>query len=80
VTWFGNLSVARPASRAKGIRSLVILVCWSVWCERNKRIFQKAERNIDQVVAAIQGEARQWSKAGSKCLGAVCKRVVSCVR
>jgi hypothetical protein len=30
------------------------------------------------VVAAIQGEARQWSKAGSKCLGAgIAQSVVS---
>jgi hypothetical protein len=77
VAWFGSLSVARPASAAKGIRSLVTLDCWSVWCERNTRIFQKGERNVDQVVAAIQCEARQWSKAGSKRLGVVIAQSVS---
>jgi hypothetical protein len=75
--WFGNLSAVRPASTAKGIRSLVILVCWSVWCECNMRIFQKVERRADQVIAAIQCEARQWSKAGSKWLGAVIAQSVS---
>jgi hypothetical protein len=41
------------------------------------RIFQKAKRRADQVVAAIQCEARQWSKACSKWLGAVIAQSVS---
>jgi hypothetical protein len=63
--WYGDLSVTLPAARVKGVKSLVVLVCWMVWCERNRRIFDGVERSVGQVVAAIQSEARQWILVGA---------------
>jgi hypothetical protein len=39
-------SATLPATRAKGVKSLVVLVCWMVWCERNRRTFEGMERTV----------------------------------
>jgi hypothetical protein len=69
-TWYGDLSGALPAPKAKGVKSLIILVCWTVWREHNRRIFDRVERNAGQVVAALQSEARQllFSTSGAPIL------------
>jgi hypothetical protein len=67
--WFGDLSGALPQTRSKRAKSLIILVCWMVWCERNKRIFDRVDRDWGQLVAVIQGEAHQWIKASASQLG-----------
>jgi hypothetical protein len=38
--WLHGLAIsgALPQARSKGAKSLTILLCWTVWCERNKRI------------------------------------------
>jgi hypothetical protein len=59
-TWYGDLSGVLPAGSAKGAKSLIVLACWTVWCKRNRRIFNGVERTVGQVVAIIQSEARQW--------------------
>jgi hypothetical protein len=64
--WFGDLSGALPRMKSKGAKSLVILACWTVLCERNRRIFDKVERDAGQLVAVIQSQTRQWIKAGAR--------------
>jgi hypothetical protein len=59
VDWFGNLSGAprQTAAVTKGAQSLSILVCWTVWKERNTRIFQGAENAPTLMVETIKCEA-----------------------
>jgi hypothetical protein len=63
--WFSELSSALPQAKCKGARSLVILTCWTVWCELNTRIFDRVEKDWVRLVSEIQSEARQWIKAGT---------------
>jgi hypothetical protein len=37
--WFGNIcgSTRHSSAQVKGVRSLAILVCWTIWKERNAR-------------------------------------------
>jgi hypothetical protein len=39
--WFSELpsGINLTKAQAKGVRSLTILICWTVWKERNTRIF-----------------------------------------
>jgi hypothetical protein len=60
VNWYGDLSGALLAATAKGAKSLIVLIGWMIWCERNRRIFDGFKRRSDQLVAMIQAEARQW--------------------
>jgi len=50
----------------KGLRSLIILVCWEVWKERNARIFDHNGATNQQVLNKIRDEARLWKAAGAK--------------
>jgi len=41
-TWWENLD-RTPSTARRGLRSIIILVCWEVWTERNTRIFERKE-------------------------------------
>jgi hypothetical protein len=52
-------------AKAKGAKSRTVLVCWMLWCERNRRIFEGVERCPDQITAMIQADAWQRILAGA---------------
>jgi hypothetical protein len=54
--WFFRLLGKSTAATAKGIRTLIILVCWNVWRERKSRIFEGKEKPIAQLVSEIQNK------------------------
>jgi len=58
----------------KGVRSLIILVIWEIWRERNARIFDHREASVQQVLNVIKGAAALWSAAGAKHLGGLIRR------
>uniref|UniRef100_A0A0A9GPV4 Reverse transcriptase zinc-binding domain-containing protein n=1 Tax=Arundo donax TaxID=35708 RepID=A0A0A9GPV4_ARUDO len=61
--WYASLA---PRNAANGTRSLALLTIWSIWRERNNRIFKSNVRPVHLVVSEIQDEARQWYLAGTK--------------
>ena len=65
---------------AKTQGSLVILVCWEVWMERNARIFNRTEAPSFMVTAKIKDEASMWIIAGAKHLAHLIGRVRVCLR
>jgi hypothetical protein len=54
------------SAKQKGIYSLVILVCWTVWEEQNARIFDAKEKQHARIVTEIKDEARLWIQADAK--------------
>jgi len=63
--WWSNMVRIHCVDR-KGLRSLIILVCWKVWKERNARIFEHNGATNQQVLNKIRDEARLWKAAGAK--------------
>ena len=55
-----------PSPSKRGVRSLIILVCWELWKERNARIFDHSEVPSFMVAARIKEEASTWILAGAK--------------
>jgi hypothetical protein len=53
------------SAKAKGGRTLAILVCWSIWRERNARLFEGQEKNVAHLVSEIKDEADLWGTAVS---------------
>jgi hypothetical protein len=51
-----------------GIRSIIILVLWELWTERNARIFKAKASTLRQLMNRIQDEANGWAFAGAKTL------------
>jgi hypothetical protein len=66
--WYNRFACASRSSTAKGVCSIVILVCCSIWKERNARIFDGHEKSISQLVTECRDEARLWVRAGAKAL------------
>ena len=59
------MATIRGVSR-KGLKFLVILVCWKIWNEHNARIFDSTEAHSFTVAKKIKGEASAWILAGAK--------------
>jgi hypothetical protein len=53
----------------KAISSLVLLVTWELWNERNARVLNNKYANHDVILDKIKREARLWVIAGAKRLG-----------
>ena len=64
-------SVAVPArgtvvgKARKSFDSLILLIIWMVWCERNNRVFDKIAKPTDVFVELIKQEAKQWKIASA---------------
>jgi hypothetical protein len=46
--------------------SLILLVIWEVWKERNDRVFNRRETAPASLLAKIKSEASAWMAAGAK--------------
>jgi hypothetical protein len=58
----------------QGLRSLIILVCWEVWKERNARIFEHFGTPNHLLLQKIKDEAQLWISAGAKHLARLVQR------
>jgi hypothetical protein len=54
--WWMSLATTQDCIR-KGSRSLLILVNWTVWLERNARIFNHKSSTCAQILVSIRSEA-----------------------
>jgi hypothetical protein len=55
--WWMAILVVPSASR-RGLRSIISLVCWEVWKERNARVFQHAKSINLVMLQKIKEEVR----------------------
>ncbi|KAF8655453.1 hypothetical protein HU200_061201 [Digitaria exilis] len=77
VDWFDELAGSATNTAAKGTRSLAILVVWTVWCERNAKIFNELEKPIAKIIDDIKDTARLWGAVVAKHLAALVDRRIS---
>lgn len=55
----------------RAFKSMMMLVCWAIWNERNARVFQNKASLPSHVVATIKADAILWTKAGARSLGSI---------
>lgn len=60
-----------PGTPRKGVHSLILLVVWKIWKERNSSTFQQMERNVPSLLSVIKEDARIWADTGAKQLQAI---------
>jgi hypothetical protein len=49
----------------KIIFPLTNLICWEIWKERNRRIFNKKELPVQVFIPKVMGEIELWRIAGA---------------
>jgi hypothetical protein len=52
--------------------TLILLVAWSLWKERNERTFQRTSRTHQEIFNSVVAEAEDWVAAGFKTLELAC--------
>lgn len=62
-TWWQHAATNLQSTSKKKLNSMVMLVNWSIWRERNNRVFENAYRNIPQIMEQIKTEANLWAVA-----------------
>ena len=58
----GRYSV--PMQLRRGFDSIVLLVSWQLWKERNSRTFDNSASMVQQVVKLVLEETDEWIAAG----------------
>ena len=64
LAWVTATRQAQPAALKKSWISLVHLTWWTIWKERNSRIFQNKAATFSRLFDCIIEDARQWKAAG----------------
>ena len=65
--WWDEVCHKRGDSR-KARNTLMMLVAWKIWNERNARVFRNTAAPTTVVIAKIKDEASIWARAGAKYL------------
>jgi hypothetical protein len=69
-SWWENMSSTNVPNR-KALASLTILVSWTIWNERNARVFRNKSTPPLVLLNNIKTEVKLWMCAGAKCLSHV---------
>jgi hypothetical protein len=72
VWWTRLACVAKP--NRKAIASIAMLVSWTIWNERNARVFNNKAAPTAVLLELIKSEVRLWIAAGAKNLSLVMMR------
>ena len=75
--WFFGLMGTSNSPAAKGARSLAILVTWTIWCERNRQVFNEEVKSTARIIDEIKEASRLWISASAKHLAFLVDRHIS---
>jgi hypothetical protein len=64
LSWWLSSKDALPQALQQSFDSLVLLVSWIFWKERNRRTFDRKSRSTTELLQAIFDEADAWIAAG----------------
>ena len=71
--WWAEIALARSPN-GKGMASLLMLISWELWKERNARVFRNTSTPSMIIVDRILDEASLWVSAGAKGLDVILPR------
>jgi hypothetical protein len=69
--WWLSSRAGLPEALRRSFDSLVLLVSWCIWKERNRRTFDRKSRSLTQLLHQIREEADAWVGAGFRALSLV---------
>jgi hypothetical protein len=66
--WWQQSRMRVPGSFRRGFDSLMLLISWEIWKERNRRTFDNIFRTPIQLLPFIRDEGNSWIMAGFRSL------------
>ena len=63
-TWWIATRKAVPKAKRNMFDSFVVFVCWELWKERNRHVFQQSLTQTPMLVEHIKVEAANWAAVG----------------
>ena len=57
-----------PSNSRKGLKTMMMLIAWEIWKERNACVFNSKLPHADDVLHAIRNTIELWRMAGVTCL------------
>ncbi|KAM3365049.1 hypothetical protein ACQJBY_015046 [Aegilops geniculata] len=70
--WNSNLQICLGSPKA--LASLMMLISWEIWTERNARVFRNTAIPSMVLTCKIKEEVSLWAVAGAKHMSAVMPR------
>ena len=67
--WWNHVRFMQVKERRRGLDTLVMLILWSLWKERNARLFDGHSSTILEVQERIKVDIKLWIDAGATRLG-----------
>ena len=63
--WWVHTRVLFTGTTRRKLDTMIVLVAWEVWRERNRRVFDKIVKPINVLIEHIKNEAKQWNLASA---------------
>uniref|UniRef100_A0A453ELE9 Uncharacterized protein n=1 Tax=Aegilops tauschii subsp. strangulata TaxID=200361 RepID=A0A453ELE9_AEGTS len=63
--WMASCVHRAADEQRKGTLSLIQLIAWELWRERNRRLFQKEAQQKAALIRLIKDEIHLWNMAGA---------------
>ncbi len=64
--WWVQTVQATAKEKRKGVKSILILLSWEIWKERNSRVFGNLETPPHRIIDKVTDEIWLWCAGGAK--------------
>jgi hypothetical protein len=64
-SWLCDKRETLPSSQRRGFNTIATLATWTIWKERNNRVFNQKHRSWTEVARAMAEEAALWRLANT---------------
>jgi hypothetical protein len=71
IRWWPEARQRVPRPQRKGFDSIVLLVVWTLWKERNSRVFQRYAETLCTICQRVADEVELWKLSGAVGLGLI---------
>jgi hypothetical protein len=65
IRWWPEARLRVPRPHRKGFDSIVLLVVWTLWKERNSRVFERYAETLPTICQRIADEVELWKLSGA---------------
>ena len=64
LVWWSHTRKLIPKPWRHSFDTLVVLICWLLWKERNDKTFDRRVRTVQEVIVRVNDEITAWAQAG----------------